>query len=300
MATEVLSPLIGTYIGVLGACLGSFANVVIARLPEGQSVVRPRSRCPRCGHSISAWENIPVLSWFLLLGHCRGCKAPISMRYPLIELLGGVLAWAFWYRFDVSWHLLLWLPLAFALLIIAWIDLDHWFIPDEITYPCWLWAFAHSFLPGGLSPVEALLGQIPACGLALFAWLFFRITGREGMGFGDIKLLALVGAALGAAAALQVLFLASLLGAVVGTFLLGFKRLRGDTLDAAESPKDETQLLAQTETETAQENASDEEVWTPPKHAIPFGPFLVLATFAAALHPVFGRSFFYLIAESLT
>ena len=253
--------LVLVYALVLGAIVGSFLNVVIARLPAGESVVRPRSRCPGCKSPIAWYDNIPIVSWLVLRGRCRHCKTRISPRYLVVEVLMAALAAGFTLRLGLSWQLALWLPLAAALLAIVFLDVDHFWVPDVITFPAMAWALGCAFLPGGIGVASALLGLAPALGLWAFAAAFERLTGREGMGLGDIKLLAVLGLALGPVLALIVLMLAAVQGSVVGILVLvtgGHRR--------AEPQK-------------------TEDEWVPHPRAIPFGPFLALAAYEVVLVP---------------
>jgi leader peptidase (prepilin peptidase)/N-methyltransferase len=264
--------LVLTYVGVVGAIVGSFLNVVVARLPAGESLVRPRSRCPRCHAAIAWYDNIPVVSWLALRARCRACHAPIAVRYPLVELLGAALFLAVYARLGPSWLLILWLPLCAALLAVVFLDLDHFWVPDVITLPAMAWAFGCAFVPGGIGLVSALLGLVPALSLWAFAWLFERVTGREGMGLGDVKLLAVLGLALGPLGAVLALFLASLQGSLAGVLVLatgGHKRVEPDP---AEKPA-----------------TVDDDDWTPHPRSIPFGPFLVLACYELVLLPAVFR-----------
>jgi leader peptidase (prepilin peptidase) / N-methyltransferase len=231
---------------VVGLCVGSFANVVIHRLPKmlergwhaqcaelrGESVpaepaynlVVPRSACPACGHRITALENIPLLSWLLLKGKCSACKAPISARYPVVELLGGLLAAFAIYRFGagpagLAASLLLW-----ALLVLTFIDLDTQLLPDDVTLPL-LWAGLLANLWGTFVPLStAVIGAVGGY-LALWTiyWLFKLIRGKEGMGYGDFKLLAALGAWLGWKMLPLIVLLSSVVGAVIGIALIVFK-----------------------------------------------------------------------------
>lgn len=201
----------------LGACVGSFLNVCIHRWPEDQSVVRPRSRCPRCRTPIAWHDNLPIASWLWLRARCRACRAPISARYPLVETLTGALAVLAVVRFGTA-------PMAFvafgftaALLLVTVIDLEHLFIPDEVSLPGIAAGLAASVLPGGIGLVDAALGAVLGGGLLwLVAWGYHRATGQEGMGLGDVKLLAMIGAFLGWQAIPAVLVIASLTGTVAG------------------------------------------------------------------------------------
>ena len=205
---------------LLGLVLGSFLNVVIARLPRGESIVHPRSRCPRCKTPIRPWDNIPVLSWLLLRGRCRSCRKRISWRYPLVELTSGVLLLLLVRRVE---NPILLVPQAFfllALLAVAWIDLDTQTIPDVVTIPgVGLGLAASLFAPPGFA--GAILGAL--CGGASL-WLvgaaYERATGVPGMGGGDVKLAAMMGAFLGVGGVFGAIFLASLAGSVFGMLLI--------------------------------------------------------------------------------
>lgn len=296
MDAFILPPwLFETYIFLLGAIVGSFLNVVIARLPEGLSVVRPRSRCPKCGGSIPWFLNIPVLSWILLRGRCATCAQPISIRYPIIELLTAVLFLAVARRFGQSEATVLGLILSGSLIAITFIDLDVWEIPDEISLPGILlgaalrpWAFDVPWYDG-------LLGVLVGGG-ALWGVRagFFLLKKKEGLGFGDVKLIAMIGAFLGAKAILPVLMIASITGIVGGLVMLalGFKseEREGDSrteLPAEVTPEPEPapDPLPEATNEPTEHEPRDEEEedWVPPKNAVPFGPFLALGALAQLL-----------------
>ena len=237
---------------LLGAVVGSFLNVVIHRLPRGESIVRPGSRCPACGHAIRPWDNVPVLAWLWLRGRCRRCSARISARYPLVEALSAALFAAIAWRFGPSLMAPLWMAFGAALLAAAAIDLDHRVIPDEISLGglgvgltlapaarvlagsttaagAWSQAAAGALLGGGLLWIVGFL-HARACAAqgrrfehwpgegegfprpsSLDYWTWF-----PGMGFGDVKLLAMIGAFLGPAGVVETLVAASLAGLVFG------------------------------------------------------------------------------------
>jgi leader peptidase (prepilin peptidase)/N-methyltransferase len=206
---------------VLGACVGSFLNVCIHRLPHGQSVIRPPSRCPACRTPIRAADNIPVVSYLLLRGRCRACRAPIAGRYPIIELATALTALATFAAY--GWSLSLAVSFAFlcALIVVSVIDLDHQIIPDAISLPGILIGFLLSLLPGAPSPVESLAGLLLGGGILWgVAEGYYRLTGREGMGGGDVKLLAMIGAFLGWRAIPVTLMIGSLVGSLVGAALI--------------------------------------------------------------------------------
>ena len=225
---------------VLGLLIGSFLNVVIYRLPlildaqwkaecaefSGQelpeaetfNLLMPRSRCPHCGHPISWHENIPVLSYLLLRGRCAACKAPISLRYPVVELVTGALfAYCAW-RWGVGASALLWSGFAAALVVLTLIDWDTTLLPDDITLPL-LWSGLIAAALHWTTPTlpEALWGAVAGyMSLWLVFWGFKLITGKEGMGFGDFKLYAALGAWFGWQALVPIILMASVIGAVVG------------------------------------------------------------------------------------
>ena len=232
-----------TLCGVLGLIVGSFLNVVIYRLPKmmerewrtqcnefiGQTeeeapqfnLVVPRSACPHCGHMISALENIPVISYLLLLGKCKGCGAHISIRYPIVELASGLLsgyvAWHFGFGLAASGALLF----VWSLLALTFIDFDTQLLPDDITLPL-LWAglllnLSHTFTDLHSAVIGTMVGYLALWGVY---WLFKLATGKEGMGYGDFKLLAAIGAWLGWQMLPLVILSSSLVGAVVGITLI--------------------------------------------------------------------------------
>lgn len=206
---------------ILGAVIGSFLNVCIYRIPEGKSIVSPPSSCPQCGHKIRWYENIPILSYVFLGAKCSSCKVHISPRYPAIEALTGVLFALTLYYFGFSAATVVYWVFAASLVTITFIDLDHQIIPDVISLPGIVIGFVCSFFIPWLSWLNSLLGILLGGGILLaIAWLYEKIAGREGMGGGDIKLLAMLGAFLGWKAILPVVFLASLTGTVVGVPLM--------------------------------------------------------------------------------
>ena len=225
---------------IFGAIIGSFLNVCICRIPAGQSVISPASRCPQCEAAICWYQNVPVLSYLLLRGRCSSCGVAISKRYPLVEALAGMLFVWIYLRF--GWQLatpVYWLFVA-ALVAITFIDLDHQIIPDVISLPGIVVGFLLVLLVPWISWFDSLFGILLGGGsLWLVAEVYHRLTGQEGMGGGDVKLLAMMGAFLGWKAVLPVIFFGSLAGSLVGVPLMWLKRADG-------------------------------------KLAIPFGPFLAL------------------------
>lgn len=214
---------------VFGLILGSFLNVCIHRIPRGGSIARPPSSCPHCGTPIRFYDNIPLLSFILLRGRCRSCRASISVRYPLVETTTGLLSMALFLKYGVSPQYVQWLAFCAALVVIAFIDLDHKIIPDVLSIPGLILGFALSFLPG--TPVtvfESILGILLGGGsLYLVAFLYSWLRGQEGMGGGDIKLLAMIGAWMGWKALPFVILISSLTGTLIGggSLLLSRRRL---------------------------------------------------------------------------
>jgi len=244
-----------------GLIVGSFANVVIHRLPLDESIVFPPSRCPRCRAAIRPWQNIPVISWLLLRGRCASCEEPISLRYPVVEALHGVGFALVVLRFGLWPFTLLLLLFFFSLVVLAFIDWDHQILPDVITLPGILVGVLGSFLPGALidwreAGVVAGLGYL---GFFLVAKGYARLRGIEGLGQGDWKLAAMMGAFLGGQRLMLIVFLGSLSGMVYG--LIQATKLRGEEEAAAGS----------------EEEAEAEVVDAPPsigKYKLPFGTFL--------------------------
>lgn len=213
------------FLAFLGLLFGSYANVVIHRLPKGESTVRPRSRCPGCSQPIAWYDNIPVLSWLILQGKCRRCKASISYRYPLVESLMALLFVAVYWQVGLSWLCLEYLFLVFGLVTVSFIDFDHMILPDEFT----LGGIVLGLLGAWLNPerefAPALYGVLMGGGfLWAVAYIYFLLRNQEGMGGGDIKLLAWIGAYLGWQAIPFVILSSSLLGSVAGLAWAGFNR----------------------------------------------------------------------------
>lgn len=233
-----------------GAIMGSFANVLIHRLPLGLSIVSPGSRCPSCGNGIRWFDNIPILSYFILGGACRACKTTISPRYPLVEALSGLLFAAVVMRVGIQPATAPLALFAWALVVITFIDLDHRIIPDVISLPGTILGLAFSFLPGFPRPMDSVVGVgIGAGFLFLVLYAYEKIMGEEGMGLGDVKLLAMIGAFLGWQALPVTILISSLSGSVVG---VGYALVKGESVR---------------------------------KFPVPFGPFLALG---AVVHLFFG------------
>ena len=218
------SPLALIAAAVGGLIVGSFLNVCIHRLPRRESVVRPRSQCPSCGKPIEWADNIPVVSWLALRGRCRQCAAPISMRYPIVELATAATAVAIVWLTPAGPLLISRLVLGAALIALFFIDLEHQILPNVITLPGILVGFLFSLIaPPG--PVQSLIGIVVGGGtLTVIAGVYYLIRKVEGMGMGDVKMLAMIGAFLGWQAVILTLVLSSFLGAIIGTAMLLTRR----------------------------------------------------------------------------
>lgn len=236
-----------------GLLIGSFLNVVVYRLPkmlqrdwqaqareilslpaenDGQTfnLILPNSSCPHCAHEIKPWENIPIFSWLFLRGKCSACKAPISTRYPLVELTCGLLSAYVAWHFGFTWQAGSMLLLTWGLLAMSLIDADHQLLPDALVLPLlWIGLIVNQF---GLfaSPADALWGAIAGY-LSLWSvyWLFKLVTGKEGMGYGDFKLLAMLGAWGGWQILPLTILLSSLVGAVLGVIMLRLRNAETST-----------------------------------------------------------------------
>ncbi|WP_041454328.1 prepilin peptidase [Pseudoalteromonas translucida] len=241
-----------TTIGLVSLCVGSFLNVVIYRLPlmmqhewqgecrllleselkgnkadESESLnstfnlVKPNSTCPKCKTAIKAWQNIPVVSWLFLKGKCASCSNPISARYPIVEAITALLSLVVAYKLGATEQALLYIAITWALVALTFIDIDHMLLPDQITLPLVWLALIAAVLGYTVTPTDAIIGA--ACGyLSLWSvfWLFKLLTGKEGMGYGDFKLLAVFGALLGWQSLLTIILLSSVVGAIIGIALL--------------------------------------------------------------------------------
>lgn len=235
MTSALPEPLASAFVFAVGLVIGSFLNVCIHRLPVGQSVVHPRSRCPACGHRIAWFHNVPLVSWLLLRARCASCSASISWRYPLVELLTGLVLLALWVAYGPSPALVvsaLFLP---ALVVLFFTDLDHKLLPDLITLPGFVVGIAlaavNPFL-GAATPWArvwtALLGSVLGAGVLWgIGAVYSRLRGVEAMGMGDVKMMAMVGAFSGPAGVLVTLLVASVAGALVGLALIP---LRGGSM----------------------------------------------------------------------
>jgi leader peptidase (prepilin peptidase)/N-methyltransferase len=243
---------------IFGAVVGSFLNVCIFRLPAEASIIKPRSQCPYCHHSIRNYDNIPIISFILLRGKCRDCGGKISWRYPLVELITALLALLLFLKFGLTLKFLIFFIFTAVLIVITFIDLDHQIIPDILTLPgIPIFCLAAIFLVK-IPWSEALIGLLIGGGvLFAIAFVYEFITKREGMGGGDIKLLAMIGGFLGWKSLMFILLFSSFSGAIVGI----------------------TAMIIQKQDM---------------KYAVPFGPFL---SAAAVAYIFFGDAFMRLLVR---
>jgi leader peptidase (prepilin peptidase)/N-methyltransferase len=292
-----------TLVFVMGLLFGSFLNVVIARVPYEQSIVHPRSRCPKCGHQLAWYENIPILSWIALRGRCGSCGLPISWRYPLIELLTALLFLACQRRFGWTPELVSALILVLLLVPLSFIDLEHWILPSTLTGPG-IAAGVALAVPMGMerlrdSVIGALVGYLVFWALE---WVGEKIFKKEALGGGDKHLLALIGAFLTWKALLGVIFLSSVQGAVVGMLMLliygragpapvpeassappvsepgGVKEPEANQPELpAAPPVSEPGAATQPAEVKPADEEEEEDDWVPGPTSIPFGPWLALA-----------------------
>lgn len=216
------SPLWEASAFLMGLIVGSFANVAIHRIPLGESIIFPRSRCPRCRELIRPSDNVPVLGWLVLRGRCRNCREPISWRYPAVEAANGLLYLAIALRWGPSLHAVVSMVLVTALLVLSLIDLDHQILPNVITIPGIVAGLLVSWLLGGwkmlaLNAIAAASGYI---GFAALWYAFLRIRKVDALGQGDWKLAAMLGAFLGGERLLLVIFFSSLAGSLLGLALM--------------------------------------------------------------------------------
>ncbi|HPA81522.1 MAG TPA: A24 family peptidase [Thermoanaerobaculales bacterium] len=223
-------PLVIVYALAVGAVVGSFLNVLIWRVPRGMSIIRPGSHCPACGAAIRWFDNVPILSWLALGGRCRRCRGRISLRYPVVEAAAGLLAVAALLRYGLSLPGLEALLFSWTSLALGLIDLEHQILPDVMTYPAIAFGLLCSILGGLTTFADALLGMLAGAAVpALVIVLYKLVRGIEGMGWGDVKYLAAIGAVVGLRDCLWVLVVAAVLGALVGLALILAGRGSGRT-----------------------------------------------------------------------
>jgi leader peptidase (prepilin peptidase)/N-methyltransferase len=245
--TVAPSTLIGLLVSLFGLLIGSFLNVCIIRIPERKSIVSPSSACPKCGSPVRPYDNIPVVSYLLLGGKCRSCKTRISPMYPLVEILTAVLFYCCYRAFDLTPEALKWAVFSALMIVLVFTDLRERILPDVVNYTglalgfilslftlptdgtaLWIARHLFAFPPPAqvLSLLDALIGSALGSGLLWFvSEAYFRLRGREGMGLGDVKMMLMAGAFLGAKRTLLTIFAGSILGSVLGiAFILGRRK----------------------------------------------------------------------------
>jgi leader peptidase (prepilin peptidase)/N-methyltransferase len=206
---------------IVGLCIGSFLNVCIYRIPLSKSIASPGSMCPHCQTPIRFYDNIPVFSYLWLKGRCRHCQARVSLRYPIVEFLGGLIALSCFLKYGFSVDAMIYFIFMAALLAITFIDIDHRIIPDVISLPGILLGLGASFLLVDMSPLQSLIGILAGGGILWgVAWGYSFFMKKEGMGGGDIKLLAMIGAFVGWRGVTFTIFTASLIGTLVGLLVM--------------------------------------------------------------------------------
>src|SRR2546423_2511830 len=269
----MIETLEGLYVFLVGAAVGSFLNVCISRWPEGLPVIKPRSRCPKCGHQIKAGENIPIISWLILRGRCSNCHEPISIQYPIVELLVAMIWLAAYLQFGITITAFRIAVFATVLLGISITDAKHFLIPDGFTVFGLLFVLLSAFVAlyfGEAEPLarpwDAILGMCVGAGaISIAGWLGEVWLKRPAMGFGDVTLMAVVGAALGPPRALLTIFIAAVIAPII---LLGIVY----PLSTRGLPDDQGQ------TELALEASGE---WR--RRELPFGVFLAPAALIALL-----------------
>lgn len=262
---------------LLGAVTGSFANVCVARWPHGESVVSPRSRCPKCKNAIAWYDNFPILSWLFLGAKCRHCKLPISWQYPAVEAVTGLLFLAVYWRHGFSLATPVYMLFSWALVVVTFQDLADWTIPNEITFPGIPLGIAMSlvgmvFPESGLrahDPLDALIGAVVGGGIIYSLDIITQVLLKKpGMGFGDVKLLAMIGALLGWKGSLFTVVCASFIGSFVGVGTILYFRFK-KTPAAAEGEGEKKEEI--------QYDENGEPIVTLEGHYLPFGPYLAIA-----------------------
>jgi len=231
-------PVVGLYFALIGLIVGSFLNVCIHRLPLGQSVVRPRSRCPGCGEGIHWYQNIPVISWLFLRGRCASCSRRISLRYPFVELLSGFVVFGAWMLYGLTPAFPIAAVFALAMVVLFFTDYDHQLLPDAITLTGLIAGLAVAWFNPFLDRTgwgavwSAVSGAGVGAGLLWgFGAVYGKLRGVEAMGLGDVKMMAMVGAFTGPVGVLFTIFGGSLVGAIVGIAMIPLKgRSLQDTL----------------------------------------------------------------------
>ena len=263
---SVYPVIIPSLIVIFGACVGSFLNVCIHRIPLGESILFPGSHCPKCHSLIPFYLNLPVLSYVILRGRCSACSTPISVRYPLVEAVTGGLALGIFYRYGLTLSWLFWFCFAATLVVVTFIDMDHQIIPDRISLPgIILFSSSWLILPA-MTLKQTALGILVGGGIPwALAMTYYLVRGQQGLGGGDIKLLAMIGAATGVQGVLFTLFMGSVAGTIFGL-----------SISMPAQSADAFQKKGQIK--------------------IPFGPFLSLG---ALIYVLFGKKILFWYAHTL-
>lgn len=255
---------------VLGAMIGSFLNVCVYRIPKGDSVVKGRSHCPKCGQGIAWYDNIPILSWLILGAKCRNCAQPISWQYPLVEAITGLLFLLVFLKFGITLATPVYMALAASMVLVTFVDLTDWTIPNEVTFPgiplgivvavvAMLYPESNLILN---DPIDALIGVVAGGGfLYLLDKAALVLLKKRGMGFGDVKLIAMLGAFFGWQGVILIIMMASLMGSVVGVAMILAQRRRNVSVTVPEEPG----------------VGGEEDAVLQAGHYLPFGPYLALA-----------------------
>ena len=225
METAPPPALLIAFAAALGSVVGSFLNVCIYRLPIRKSIVWPASACTKCGHKLSWYENVPIVSWVVLRARCRQCGEPIAMRYPIVEALTGAMFAIAWWYYGPGLLLASRLVFGCALLVLFAIDLEHHLLPNAITLPGIVVGFVFSVISGEPGWIDSAIGIVVGGGMLFaIAEVYYRVRKEEGLGMGDVKMLAMIGAFLGWRLTLLTLMFASLSGTIVGLALIVSKR----------------------------------------------------------------------------
>jgi leader peptidase (prepilin peptidase)/N-methyltransferase len=286
------------YATLVGACVGSFLNVCITRWPEGLSVVRPRSRCPRCQRGIAWFDNIPIVSWLVLRGKCRGCGLPISPLYPSVELLTAAIWFLSAYHFGPSFVALRFAIFATLLLGVAVTDLHTYTIPDGFTVTGFLFLLAAAIAGSLLAeqgpfagPWDAFLGACVGAGaISIVGWLGEAALKKEAMGFGDVTLMAMIGAALGPELALLTVFVGAAIGAVAFIFIvLPVSRLRAARVRVPSAGPAIALADGQDPVALSAADGVEQDDATGDAHGLPHVPFGVFLAPAAIVTLLYGR-----------
>ncbi len=256
---------------VFGAMIGSFLNVCVYRLPRNVSVVKGRSHCPSCGQGIAWYDNVPILSWLILGARCRNCAQPISWQYPVVEGITGLLFLLVFLKFQLTIATPVYMALAASMVLVTFVDLTDWTIPNEVTFPGIplgvVFSLVGMFYPESAlilqDPIASLIGIVVGGGsLYLLDKLALLLLKKRGMGFGDVKLLAMLGAFFGWQGVLLIIMMASLVGSVVGIAMIMWQKRH---------PR------SGVPNEDAATTHDDEEAVPTNGHYLPFGPYLALA-----------------------